>query len=357
MTSHLEEDILDQDFRILTSLGFGSFGEVKLACHLPTNTQVAVKVLEKNTDAETDSTSEVEILQSLEHRNIVRFFHAIDTVNMTYVVMEYVPGQDLKMFLEDTDSLMENEARPILQQIVSAVHFLHKRLIAHRDIKLENILLDIAGNVKLCDFGLAIQLKEGQILEEVCGTLEYMAPEVLAGEPYDGLAGDMWSLGVVLYVLVTGQYPYIETTYDGMYRLITNTKFPIPYYLSEPCQEVIVQLMAIPPCHRMTICQLQEIEWLGHIEEHIEPSMEEILCRVVDTMASIGYTCEEIVSSLRHQQPTKAKATFNILKQILSCGDSHQHNGEPWLSWDSLGDLYPLLPVKRRTREPAFQTI
>ena len=81
--------------------------------------------------------------------------------------------------------------------------------------------------------------KRGQILEEVCGTLEYIAPGFSAGKPYDGLAIDIWSLGVVLYVLVTGKYPYVETTYDSMHRLITNTKFPIPYHLSKPSQQVI----------------------------------------------------------------------------------------------------------------------
>ncbi|KAL1764088.1 sperm motility kinase W, partial [Sigmodon hispidus] len=99
--------------------------------------------------------------------------------------------------------------------VVSGVHYLHQRHIAHRDIKLENILIDRAGKVKLCDFGLAIQFTEGQMLEEVCGSLLYEAPEILARKPYDGLAVDMWSLGVVLYVLVTGEFPYVETTVDG----------------------------------------------------------------------------------------------------------------------------------------------
>ncbi|XP_051056510.1 sperm motility kinase-like [Phodopus roborovskii] len=257
MVRHLEEEILHQDFRILKSLDFGSFGVVKLACHLPTNTQVAVKVLEKNPTAVADNTSEVEILQSLEHRNIVRFFHAIDTVNMTYVVMEYVPGKNLEMFLRKVAYLTEDEARPIFQQMVTAVHFLHQRLIAHRDIKLENILIDRAGNVKLCDFGLAIQLKEGQMLKKGCGSLHYMAPEILAGKPYDGLAVDMWSLGVVLYVLVTGQFPYEERTYHGMHKVISNTKYPLPYHLSKPCCQIIGRLLAVPTRHRITISQLR----------------------------------------------------------------------------------------------------
>ncbi|KAK7796541.1 hypothetical protein U0070_010861 [Myodes glareolus] len=183
-----DPNILQKDFRILTHLAAGSFGEVKLACHIPTKTTVAVKILRKKSNVLGEINSEAKILQSLEHSNIIKFFHIIDTWSRTYIVMEYVAGKDLKLFISEVGHLKEQEARPIFQQVVSAVHFLHQRCIAHRDIKLENILIDGYGKVKLCDFGLAIQLAEGQMLKKVCGSLLYMAPEILAREPYDGLA-------------------------------------------------------------------------------------------------------------------------------------------------------------------------
>ncbi|EGW12566.1 Serine/threonine-protein kinase MARK2 [Cricetulus griseus] len=253
---------------------------------------------------------------------------------MTYVVMKYVEGQDLEMLIRDIEYLKEEEARPIFQQVVTAVHFLHQRRIAHRDFKLENILIDRAGNVKLCDFGMAIQLKEGQMLKEGCGSLNYMAPEILARKRYDGLAVDMWSLGVLLYALVTGYFPYEETTYDGMYRLIINTKYPIPDHESNSCNMLIEQLLTVRRKHRITIFQLLGTRWLGEIKEHAEPVSKEILPTIVETMCTIGYTCEEIVSSLRHGQPNKITATFNILKHKFSNGDSHQPNGKP-CSWSS----------------------
>ncbi|KAL1764071.1 sperm motility kinase W, partial [Sigmodon hispidus] len=214
MVSYMDEDVLQKDFKILTSLGCGAFAEVNLACHLPTQTQVAIKVLEKDTNSVADINTEVNIFQSLEHRNIVQFFHMIDTLTTTYVIMEYVPGEDLKSCLRALGCLQEEEARLIFCQVVSAIHYLHQRRIAHRDIKLENILFDAAGNAKLCDFGMAIQIREGEMLEEICGSLFYCAPEILTREPYDGLAGDMWSLGIVLYVLVTGHFPYREGTLE-----------------------------------------------------------------------------------------------------------------------------------------------
>ncbi|XP_040597015.1 putative sperm motility kinase W [Mesocricetus auratus] len=353
MASHMEEDILEKYFKMLLSLGCGSFGEVMLACHLPTHTQVAVKVLEKNTNSVADISTEVNILQSVEHRNIVRFFHMIDTVTTTYVIMEYVAGVDLESYLRALGCLMEDEARPIFRQVVSAIHFLHQRHIAHRDIKLENILVDAAGNAKLCDFGMAIKITEGQMLDELCGSLLYCAPEILASKPYDGMAGDMWSLGVLLYILVTGHFPYIETTIEGMHRLITTTMCPIPNHLSKSCYTIISRLLTVPTWYRITISQLVERPWLGHIEEHVPPAHKEILPRVVETMCTMGYTCEEIVSSLKHRQPNNVTATINILKHKLSCGDSHVQD-ESWVKMVSSGLLSLPLPLKKRASEPVL---
>ncbi|XP_015846268.3 putative sperm motility kinase W [Peromyscus maniculatus bairdii] len=354
MASPLEENILEKDFRILTSLGSGGFGEVKLACHLPTHTQVAVKVLEKRKNSLADINTEVEILQSVEHRNTVNFFHVIDTSTITYLIMEYVSGTDLEVFLHERYFLEEDEARPIFQQVVSGVHFLHQKRIAHRDIKLENILIDRAGNVKLCDFGMARQLADGQMLEEFGGTLDYLAPEILARKPYDGLAGDMWSLGVLLYVVVTGIFPYTGPTREHMYKAITTTKYPIISYTSKAFQIIIKQLLMVPTHHRITICQLQERQWLGNIKEHAAPETKEILPRVVETMCTMGYTCEDIVSSLKHRQPNNLMATFNILKYKLSYGDSQQQNQKPWLNGSPIGAPRLPLPLKRRASEPAF---
>ncbi|XP_028719381.2 putative sperm motility kinase W [Peromyscus leucopus] len=357
MGSHMEEDILEKDFRMLTSLGCGSSGEVKLACHLPTHTRVAVKILEKITNSVADISTEVNILQSLEHRNIVRFFDMIDTLSTTYVIMEYVAGKDLESCLRALGCLKEEEARGIFRQVVSAVHFLHQRHIAHRDIKLENILVNAAGNAKLCGFGMAIEITEGQMLEEICGSLLYRAPEILAKKPYDGLAGDMWSLGIVLYVLVTGHFPYMEETLEGMHRVITTTMCPIPYHLSKPCHIIIARLLMVPTWYRYTISQLVERAWLGTIQQHVPPATKEILPRVVETMCTIGYTCEEIVSSLTHRRiDNHVTATCNILRYQLSGGDSHQKDQMPWLSNSPAVPVRLPLPLTRRASEPAFTT-
>ncbi|KAL6092022.1 hypothetical protein STEG23_003817 [Scotinomys teguina] len=150
------------------------------------------------------------------------------------------------------------------------------------------------------------------MLENVCGTLLYLAPEILARKPYVGLAGDMWSLGVLLYVhtYITGQFPYAEFTCDGMYRVISTTKYPTAYHVSKPCDFIITRLLMVPTRYRITICQLLERRWLDKIEERAAPATKEILPRAVETLR----TREEIVSSLKHKQPTNLPATFNVLK-------------------------------------------
>ncbi|XP_050016503.1 sperm motility kinase-like [Alexandromys fortis] len=357
MASPWDEDILDKDFKILKPLGVGSFGEVKLACHIPTNSHVAIKILSKKSNAMNEMNSEVKILQTLEHSNIIHFFHVIDTQSRTYIITEYVAGKDLWMFLREVRCLKEQEARPIFQQVITAVYFLHQRRIAHRDIKLENILIDGGGNVKLCDFGLAIQLAKGQMLKRVCGSLKYMAPEILARKPYDGLAVDMWSLGVVLYVMVTGQFPYAEVTIDGMHRLITNTTYPIFDHLSIPCHIIIALLLMVPTNRRITIYQLVKISWLGPIKKHTAPTTKEILPRLVETMYTMGYNLEEIFSSLRYRQPNEVTATFNILKHKLMCENSFQQNEHLCLKGSHISANPPLFSLKKRASEPALPTI
>lgn len=357
MASPREEDILNKNYKFLTFLGCGGFGDVILALHLPTKTQVAIKVLEKEYNDVEHIRSEVAIHKSLQHSNIIQFFHAIDTLRTTYLIMEYLEGKNLAMLIREVGCLKEEEARPLFNQLASAVHFLHQRRIAHRDIKLDNILLGDGGKVKLCDFGLAIQLEEGEVLEEVWGTLPYLAPEILAGTPYDALAGDMWSLGIVFYALVTGHLPYVALTTEAMYHLITNTPCHIPHHLSEPCYFILDSLLTSYTWSRLTASQLVQHPWLGHVQEHVTPPAKEILPKVVETMCNMGYTREQILSSLKDPQ-SNLTATINILKFKLSSGDSSLQNVIPAVAASvpvamKRSRSEPALPSRRKRRRKA----
>nr|XP_048317095.1 sperm motility kinase-like [Myodes glareolus] len=316
MASTQEEDILKKNYKFLTSLGCAAFEEVKIAQHLSMKTQVAFKVLEKEYNDEEYIRSEVAMHKSLQHSNIIQLFHAINTLQTTYLIM---------VLIREVGCLKEEEARPIINQLASAVHFLHQRRITHRDIKLENILLGEGSKVKLCDFGLVTQLAEGQMLEELWGTFPYLAPEILAGTPYDAMAGDMWSLGVVFDVLVTGKLPYVASTPEAMYYLITTTPCRIPYHLSKACYLTLARLLTGYIWSRLTSSRLMERPWLGHIQEHVTSPAKEILPKAVETMCNIGYTCEQVVSSLKDPE-SNLTATINILKFKVSSGDSSLQN-------------------------------
>ncbi|XP_076413735.1 sperm motility kinase Z-like [Peromyscus maniculatus bairdii] len=166
----------------------------------------------------------------------------------------------------------------------------------------------------------------------------------------------MWSLGILLYVLVTGHFPYMEETLESMHRVIITTMCPIPHHLSKPCHFIIARLLMVTTWYRFTISQLVERPWLGPIQQYVPPATKEILPKVVEAMCTIGYTCEEIVSSLTHRrEDNHVMATCNILKHHLSCGDSHLPDQMPWLTRSPAGPVRLPLPLKRAS-EPAFTT-
>lgn len=165
----------------------------------------------------------------------------------------------------------------------SAVHFLNQRRITHCDIKLENILLDELGQVKLYDFKFDTQLVEGQMLQDLWQSLAYWALEILARKPYDGMAADMWNLGIVLYGMVTGHFPYEKSTIEVIFCLITTTVCPMPNHLIKPCYIILARLLTVYIWFGLPSSRLVERPLLCHIEEHITPE-KEILPQVVKVM-------------------------------------------------------------------------
>ncbi|EGW02417.1 Sperm motility kinase [Cricetulus griseus] len=154
--------------------------------------------------------------------------------------------------MESVGRLQEEQAQHIFTQLVCAVQHCHKNNIAHRDIKLDNILLDDKGNIKLCDFGLATRVTSGQGTKGFCGTLEYCAPELFSDKEYDAKAADIWSMGVVLYAMVTVSFPFKANTYSDMKEEMLDPKYHLPYTLSENIKSIIVQLFMVPSTTSLT---------------------------------------------------------------------------------------------------------
>nr|XP_034348497.1 sperm motility kinase X-like [Arvicanthis niloticus] len=263
------------NYKMLATLGKGTFSVVKRAFHFPTATIVAVKIL-RNTEMYASHTCrEARIMRSLSHPNIIKLFHVVQRRETTYLVMEYASEGELLDRIIQEGSLEESETRRMFAQIVCAVQYCHDRHIVHRDIKASNILIDCRGNTKLCDFGLAAKVIPGQKLAGFCGTLLYCAPEVLQAKEYEGLPVDIWSLGVLLFFMVSGNLPFPESSADVRQQIIA-ANFSIPPHVSSDIFNVIVELLMIDPGRRPTIHQVMRHPMIRDSEACSPPTSTQV---------------------------------------------------------------------------------
>jgi MAP/microtubule affinity-regulating kinase len=171
-------------------------------------------------------------MKLLNHPNIVRLYEVIDTPKELYLILEYASGGEIFDYLVAHGRMKEKEARKHFRQIVSAMDYCHSLHIIHRDLKAENLLLDTNLNVKIADFGFSNQFNPGQRLNTWCGSPPYAAPELFQGKEYNGPEVDIWSLGVVLYVLVCGSLPFDGSTLPKLRARVLAGKYKVPFYMS-----------------------------------------------------------------------------------------------------------------------------
>ncbi|KAL6092023.1 hypothetical protein STEG23_003818 [Scotinomys teguina] len=313
-----QENLTDH-YSLLRTLRKGNFAEVKLARHLHMKVKVAIKALKNGKENEQKNKTEIDIVKMLDHPNIIRVFHIITTEEHTYIVMEHASRGDLVTHIKKWGHLQEEQAQHLFIQIACAVHYCHENGIAHRDIKLDNILLDGKGNIKLCDFGMAIRVISGQKSEGFCGTIEYCAPELFTGTDYDARAVDIWSMGVTLYAMVTGYFPFSATTYSDMKEMLRNPNYYIPPTLSRNIANLIVQLFTVMPEQRPKINNVRQHQWFKDREEFwklplsSETSSTMPNPSLVAVMSHMGYHPKDINDSLREKKFNNVMATYLIL--------------------------------------------
>jgi len=223
-----------EDYLIIKKIGSGSFATVFLA--KKDQDLYALKVINK-TDItavyEQKLNNEIRILKKLNHPNIVKLFDVIETADSYYLILEYISGGDLYDLVTSPDfsKLQINDKKRIFNQIAGAVQYLHENNICHADLKLENILIDKNKNIKLTDFNLAYEFKEGEQNNLRCGSLEYAAPEIILGKVHYPCPSDVWALGVILYILQYGEFPFQQTPGKSPYSLymkIAQAKYEFP---------------------------------------------------------------------------------------------------------------------------------
>lgn len=249
------------NYTIVRQLGEGSFGKIYLAVHNFTRSKVVLKAASKN---DPQLVREIHHHRLFKHPHIAQFYEFIITESRVWLVLEYCPNDDLYSYLINYRRISINETRRLFAQICGAVAYTHSKNCAHRDLKLENILLDKHNDAKLSDFGFTREYIPPSFLETVCGTTCYMAPEMLLRKKYAGEAVDVWSLGVICYTLLYGEMPFEEDTdVQTRIKVISNEPtYPNPT-IEGPPLELIKQMLSKDPRLRPSIIDVLNHPWLG----------------------------------------------------------------------------------------------
>uniref|UniRef100_A0A1A9V2P5 Serine/threonine-protein kinase par-1 n=1 Tax=Glossina austeni TaxID=7395 RepID=A0A1A9V2P5_GLOAU len=266
-------------YKLIKTIGKGNFAKVKLAKHLPTGKEVAIKIIDKtqlNPGSLQKLFREVRIMKMLDHPNIVKLFQVIETEKTLYLVMEYASGGEVFDYLVLHGRMKEKEARVKFRQIVSAVQYCHQKRIIHRDLKAENLLLDSELNIKIADFGFSNEFTPGSKLDTFCGSPPYAAPELFQGKKYDGPEVDVWSLGVILYTLVSGSLPFDGSTLRELRERVLRGKYRIPFYMSTDCENLLRKFLVLNPAKRASLETIMSDKWMnmGFEDDELKPYME-----------------------------------------------------------------------------------
>uniref|UniRef100_A0A672QFA1 non-specific serine/threonine protein kinase n=1 Tax=Sinocyclocheilus grahami TaxID=75366 RepID=A0A672QFA1_SINGR len=293
--------------------------------------RVAIKIIDKT---QLDAVNlekiyrEVQIMKMLDHPHIIKLYQVMETKNMLYLVTEYAKNGEIFDYLAKHGRLSEPEARRKFWQILSAVEYCHNRNIVHRDLKAENLLLDGHMNIKIADFGFGNFFQPGKPLATWCGSPPYAAPEVFEGQQYEGPQLDIWSMGVVLYVLVCGALPFDGPSLPILRQRVLEGRFRIPYFMTEDCEHLIRRMLVLDPSKRLSIGQIKEHKWMV-MEVPVQRPMlyqqtvegearvGEYSEQVLRLMHSLGIDQHKTVESLQNKSYNHFAAIYYLLVERL----------------------------------------
>ncbi|XP_074547240.1 serine/threonine-protein kinase MARK1 [Halichoeres trimaculatus] len=329
------------NYRLLKTIGKGNFAKVKLARHTLTGREVAIKIIDKtqlNPTSLQKLFREVSVMKILNHPNVVKLFEVIETEKTLYLVMEYASGGEVFDYLVAHGRMKEKEARAKFRQIVSAVEYCHQKRIVHRDLKAENLLLDADMNIKIADFGFSNEFTLGSKLDTFCGSPPYAAPELFQGKKYDGPEVDVWSLGVILYTLVSGSLPFDGQNLKELRERVLRGKYRIPFYMSTDCENLLKKLLVLNPSKRGSLQQIMKDRWMnvGYEEKELktynEPEQDFNDLKRIELMGTMGFPQDEVKKALEGQKYNEVTAVYLLLGR--KAGEFEGNNS---LSSGSLG--------------------
>ncbi|KAE9544842.1 hypothetical protein AGLY_000384 [Aphis glycines] len=312
-------------------IGKGNFAEVRLATHR----LVAIKMIDKR---KLDAVNlekvhrEVDIMKQLDHPHIIKLYQVMESKDMIYIISEYASQGEIFDYIAKYGRMTEAAARKKFWQILSAVEYCHNRHVVHRDLKAENLLLDANMNIKIADFGFSNYFTPGEQLATWCGSPPYAAPEVFEGKKYYGPEIDVWSMGVVLYVLVCGALPFDGSTLHSLRDRVLSGRFRIPYFMSTGCESLIRKMLILDPNKRYTVEQIKRHPWMLEEAPRLLPGTiaempAEPNDQVLRFMSSLDINTTRTRQSLRNRTYDHYAAIYYLLLEKLKQQQSQENSG------------------------------
>lgn len=391
------------DWDFIKTIGAGSMGKVKLARHNTTGEVCAVKIVpraaklfqrahandppvlnpqqaaqrqkdfEKEVARDKRTIREAALGRLLFHPFICRLYEMVPMTNHYYMLFEYVEGGQMLDYIVSHGSLKEKNARKFVRGIASALDYCHKNSVVHRDLKIENIMINQKGDIKIIDFGLSNLYSPTTLLKTYCGSLYFAAPELLSARPYTGPEVDVWSFGVVLYVLVCGKVPFDDKSVSVLHEKIKRGNVEYPEFLSKECVSLLSRMLVVDPLKRATLYEIMQHPWMNRGYDHppssyvpkrvplslpLDPNIVKSIASFdLGTEAAINQELTNILSSVEYQM--SCENWYKISKQgreYNSASNSHLLS-DPTAGFHPLISIYYLIDEMKKRKKAKEQAI
>ncbi|GMN43534.1 hypothetical protein TIFTF001_012742 [Ficus carica] len=287
MATEKKGTILMNKYELGSLLGQGTFAKVYHGRSLSSGQSVAIKIISKDKVSRKvlmeQIKREISVMRLMKHPNIVSLHEVMASKRKIYFAMEFAKGGELFDKVAKQGRLREDLARKYFQQLIGAVDYCHSRGVYHRDLKPENLLLDENGDLKVSDFGLSAlwdSRRQDGLLHTTCGTPAYVAPEVIHRRGYDGAKADIWSCGVILFVLLAGYLPFNEQNLMDLYKKIFKGKFRCPQWFPLEVRKLLSKILDPNPSKRISIDKIMENRWVRNEFQYVEQA--QLPCTYVD---------------------------------------------------------------------------